>query len=51
MQQVAVDGKSLQGARTTGVPSVPMHLMHTFLVEGREVSPGGAGARARRRLG
>ncbi|WXH27445.1 hypothetical protein WA016_05833 [Myxococcus stipitatus] len=53
VQQVAVDGKSLQGARTPGAPSVPMHLVHTFLVEGRDSllvglapAPGGASAEA-----
>ena len=35
-QQVAVDGKSLQGARTPGAPTLPMHLVHTYLVDGRE---------------
>jgi hypothetical protein len=36
VQQVAVDGKSLQGARTPGAPTLPMHLVHTYLVDGRE---------------
>ncbi len=53
VQQVAVDGKSLRGARTTGAPSVPMHLVHTYLVEGRDSllvglapAPGGASSEA-----
>ncbi|WP_203330849.1 MULTISPECIES: ISAs1 family transposase, partial [unclassified Myxococcus] len=53
VQQVAVDGKSLRGARTTGASSVPMHLVHTYLVEGRASllvglapAPGGASSEA-----
>jgi len=33
---VAVDGKSVQGALTPGASTVPMHLVHTYLVEGRD---------------
>jgi predicted transposase YbfD/YdcC len=36
LRHVAVDGKSLQGAKTPGAPTLPMHLVHTYLVEGRE---------------
>src|SRR5215218_626270 len=35
-RHVAVDGKSVQGALTPGASTVPMHLVHTYLVEGRE---------------
>jgi predicted transposase YbfD/YdcC len=35
-RHVAVDGKSVQGALTPGAPTVPMHLVHTYLVEGRD---------------
>src|SRR5215207_4529248 len=49
-QHVAVDGKSVQGALTPGAPTVPMHLVHTYLVQGRESllvglapAPGAAG--------
>ena len=36
VQHVAVDGKSVQGALTPGASTVPMHLVHTYLVEGRD---------------
>jgi predicted transposase YbfD/YdcC len=36
LQHVAVDGKSVQGALTPGALTVPMHLVHTYLVEGRD---------------
>lgn len=35
VQHIAVDGKSVQGARVAGAPTVPMHLVHTYLVQER----------------
>lgn len=35
MQHIAVDGKSVQGARGARAPTVPMHLVHTYLVQER----------------
>jgi predicted transposase YbfD/YdcC len=35
LQHVALDGKSVQGAREAGAPTVPMHLVHAFLVQER----------------
>lgn len=35
LQHIAVDGKSVQGARVAGAPTVPMHLVHTYLVQQR----------------
>lgn len=35
VQHIAVDGKSVQGARQPGAPTVPMHLVHTYLVQER----------------
>lgn len=54
VQHLALDGKTMAGAKTPGAPSVPMHLVHTYLVEGREgllvglaPAPGGASGEGR----
>jgi len=35
VQHIAVDGKSVQGARGAKAPTVPMHMVHTYLVQER----------------
>jgi predicted transposase YbfD/YdcC len=32
-RQIALDGKSVQGARDAGQPTVPLHLLHAWLVD------------------
>jgi hypothetical protein len=32
-QQLALDGKSVQGARDPSAPTVPMHLLHAYVVD------------------
>lgn len=33
VRQLALDGKSIQGARDPAAPTVPLHLVHAYLVE------------------
>lgn len=39
-QHIAVDGKSVRGARQAGARTVPMHLVHTYLVGQRDLLVG-----------